>query len=192
LNILTHILDSLRVQIIEKPETSILRQVLNSSLLTALGGIIIGFLGSWFQNRSQLNRQEKSEIRRELLKRRLDIYTEAFEALADMSSGQTSTTQQGDRLFYPRAYRSLQDRQKWLSNTVGLFDRNRFLLDNSSYEAFGALNLLVVSHKTPNMTDDDLKNAGNRDLLKIQALVHGVMDAMRNYLNKTYDLKLEK
>mgnify|MGYP000303683270 CR=1 FL=1 len=82
---------------------------------------------------------------------------------------------------------------------VDFVDKSLLLIDQDSYQKFSELNWKILEHirdiranTDENNKDLYTRNLGRRDVAIIHSRTKAVMDSIRNYLNKIYNIKVEE
>jgi len=165
----------------------------------ALIGVILGASISIIGNLMLAKRQGRIQIQNTFFSRRLDVYVK----LAEMSWEGYSVWVKSDpgeaAGAYPQAYDTFQHLRDWLNGMVELTDKNRLLLDQSTYTAFTSLNHKILqdidtirSLSQPPTIDWHTRDVGRKNVGDIQKLSEGLVEAARKYIGKTYKVKIEK
>ena len=106
---------------------------------------------------------------------------------------------EGKKLNYPLAYKKYQSLRKWLDSMVEIMDKNRFLLDQSTYTKFNFLNWKLLDHINQLKKIKNIKKHNQQTRIirvfnvnELQKLTEEFVDAPHQYMNKKYDLGFEK
>jgi hypothetical protein len=165
----------------------------------ALLGVILGASISIIGNLMLAKRQARNQIQNTFFSRRLEVYIRLAEISWEGYSVRVKSDPGEEEGVYPQAYDTFQHLRDWLNSMVELTDKNRLLLDQSTYTAFTSLNHKILldldkirSLSQSNTIDWQTRSVGRKSLPDIQKLSEALVDATRRYIGKTYRVKVEK
>jgi hypothetical protein len=169
-----------------RPEYLGLVGVFLGAIISTVGGLLLARV------------QARIQIKNTFFQRRLDVYTKIAEMSWEGYSviNRNVPDEQGD---YPQAYDSFKRLRNWLNSMVEVIDKNRFLLDQTTYTKFNQLNWKLLKHikilkayKGGKVQDKECRVLGRKSVRDIQQLSEAFVDAARQYIKNTYKLDLEK
>jgi hypothetical protein len=169
-----------------RPEYLGLIGVFLGAVISTVGGLLLARV------------QARIQIKNTFFQRRLEVYTKIAEMSWEGYSviNRNVPKEQGE---YPQAYDSFNRLLNWLNSMVEVIDKNRFLLDQTSYTRFTQLNWKLLehiktlkAHKNAKVRDNECRKLGTKSVGEIQQLSEAFVDAARQYMKKTYRLDLEK
>jgi len=177
-------MDTIHVSLISE-SPNILSQML--PFLSALFGVIVGGLVSYFSNNQLHKQQRQSEISIAVIQRKLDTYAKCAE-LAFL--GHNMMIQRGpleDDLAFPTAYESFPKLRSWINNLGDYIDQRIIFLDDDSLEKFKILNRFVIQHldqlATLGIPENDLgvqtRNLGRQHRTEIKRLTEDFVNHLR-------------
>ena len=165
----------------------------------ALMGVVLGASISIIGSLMLAKRQARIQIQNTYFSRRLEVYIKLAEISWEGYSVRLKSEVGEEQGIYPQAYDTFQHLRDWLNSMVELTDRNRLLLDQSTYRAFTDLNRRILedldkirSLSSESRTDWHTRSVGRKSVHDIQKLSEALVDAIRRYLAKTYKVKIEK
>ena len=165
----------------------------------ALIGVIFGASISILGNVMLAKRQARIQIQNTFFSRRLEIYIKLSELSWEGYSVRLKSDLGEEEGVYPQAYDTFQHLRDWLNSMVELTDKNRLLLDQSTYTAFTRLDHKILqdldkirSLSQPATIDWYTRSVGRKSVPDIQKLSEELVDATRKYIGKTYKVKIEK
>ncbi|MGD0338238.1 MAG: hypothetical protein ABSB78_05565 [Bacteroidota bacterium] len=161
-------------------------------------GVILGAIISIFGNLLLSNNNAKVQLKSVLFQRRLDVYTKIVE-LSWEGYSVVEDIINGKKVNYPRAYSTFNSLHKWLNSMVEVMDKNRFLLDQSTYTNFNHLDWKLLEHVNQlkiigneKQRDMEARIIGVNNVGEIQKLTEEFVGAARLYMNRKYNSGFEK
>jgi len=193
INITQCIPDILKIAVVDNQQQPFIRQE-----YLVLIGVVLGAVISIIGNIVLANIQARIQIRNTFFQKRLEIYSKLAEMSYEGYSviNRNNKDEKGD---YPKAYDSYEKLKNWLNSMVEIIDKNRFFIDQNTYNQFNKLNWKLLEHvwEIKQIDDIDLRDKktrliGRKNVNDIQILTENFVEASRIYMKKTYKLDIEK
>lgn len=167
--------------------------------IVGLLGVILGGIISFITSLILETQKSKIAIKRDFFSRRFEAYNDIMKLVYKGYSVIEKTSNEESSNIFPKAYETFEGLREWLNTMVDFVDKSLLLIDQDSYQKFNELNWKILEHiRDIRVNTDDnnrdlyTRNLGRRDVSIIQSHTKAVMDSIRNYLNKIYNIKVEE